>query len=151
MARYLVIAHQTADSYELTEALQKRAKADAEAEFTLLVPITYAGFLVLPEQGDDQRVVARARRVGEAAAYALNEAGVNVNRTIVGDEIPVIAMEEELADRSADYSEIIFCTFPESISRWMRLDQLRQAEQRYGLPVNHVIAVPAIMEDLELN
>jgi hypothetical protein len=151
MAKYLVIAHQTADSYELAEALQKRVKADSSAEFTLLVPITYAGFLVLPEQGDDQRVVARARRVGEAAAFSLNEAGVNVNRVIVGDEIPVIAMEEELIDRSTDYSEIIFCTFPESISRWIRLDQLRQAEERYGMPVHHVIAVPQVSDDVELN
>ena len=151
MARYLVIAHQTADSYELSEALQRRAKEDPDAEFTLLVPITYAGFLVIPGEGDDQRVVARARRVGEAAAFALGEAGVNVSRVIVGDELPVIAMEEELIDRSADYAEIIFCTFPESLSRWMRLDQLRQAEQRFGLPVRHVIAVPAIMEDLEPN
>jgi hypothetical protein len=151
MARYLVIAHQTAESYELAEALQKRQEADPDAQFTLLVPITYAGFLVLPEQGDDQRVVARARRVGEAAAYSLNEAGVNVNRVIVGDEIPVIAMEEELIDRPADYAEIIFCTLPESISRWMRLDQLRQAEERYGLPVHHVIAVPQIRDDVDIN
>jgi hypothetical protein len=48
MARYLVIAHQTAESYELSEVLQEKAKQDAAAEFTLLVPITYAGFLMFP-------------------------------------------------------------------------------------------------------
>jgi len=149
MARYLVIAHQTAESYELAEFLKQRAQRDPEAEFTLLVPITYAGFLVVPEEGDDLRVVARARRVGEAAAWSLNEAGVPVTRVMVGDELPMVALEEELQDHSGQYSEIIFSTLPESLSRWIRMDQLRQAETRFGLPVQHVIGMPAEMPDLE--
>ena len=148
MPRYLVIAHQTADSYELAEALQLRAKQDAAAEFTLLVPITYSGFLIAPEDADDSRVVARARRVGNAAAWSLNEGGVNVTRVIVGDELPMVALEEELEDTS-DYAEIIFSTLPEKISRWVREDQLRQAETRFGLPVRHVICTPSAIEDLE--
>jgi hypothetical protein len=150
MARYLVIAHQTADSYELSEALQERAKKDNAAEFTLLVPITYAGFLMQPGEGDDQRVVARARRVGQSAAWSLNEAGVNVSRTMVGDELPMIALEEELED-TGDYAEIIFSTLPESLSRWLRMDQLRQAEVRFGLPVSHVICMPTQIADMEPN
>ena len=148
MSRYLVIAHQTAESYELSEALEQRAKQDPDAEFTLLVPITYAGFLVFPEEGDDLRVVARARRVGNAAAWALNEAGVNVNRVIVGDELPMVALEEELEDNS-DYKEIIFSTLPEKLSRWVRDEQLTQAEARFHLPVSHIICTPAGIEDLE--
>jgi len=148
MSRYLVIAHQTADSYELAEALRQRAVNDSAAEFTLLVPITYAGFLIGPEDADDSRVVARARRVGTTAAWALNEAGVNVNRVIVGDELPMIALEEEFEDNS-DYREIIFSTLPEKISRWVRDDQLTQARARFGLPVTHIICTPAGIEDLE--
>lgn len=148
MGRYLVIAHQTADSFELNEALRKRAQQDPEARFTLLVPITYAGFLVYPEEGDDLRVVARARRVGQNAAWSLNEAGVNVDRVIVGDELPMIALEEELQDNS-DYREIIFSTLPETLSRWLRMDQIRQAEARFGLPVSHVICTPSTLDDLE--
>jgi hypothetical protein len=151
MARYLVIAHQTADSYELQEALQDRVKRDEDARFTLLVPITYAGFLLLPNEGDDLRVVARARRVGEAAAWSLNEAGVNVDRFMVGDELPMIALEEELEDHNGEYSEIIFSTLPEAISRWVRMDQLRQAEARFGIPAHHVIASPPVVEQLDLN
>jgi hypothetical protein len=151
MARYLVIAHQTADSYELREALQERAKRDGDAHFTLLVPITYAGFLVVPNEGDDMRVVARARRVGEAAAWSLNEGGVNVDRVMVADELPIVALEEELEDRGGAYEEIIFSTLPEAISRWVRMDQLRQAEARFGIPVHHVIASPPVMEDFEPN
>ena len=148
MSRYLVIAHQTAESYELSEALQRRAKEDAAAEFTLLVPITYAGFLIAPEDADDTRVVARARRVGNAAAWSLNEAGVNISRVIVGDELPMVALEEELEDNS-DYKEIIFSTLPEKISRWLREDQIRQAETQFKLPVSHIICTPAGIEDLE--
>ncbi len=149
MARYLVIAHQTAESYELSEALIERSRKDDAAEFTLLVPITYAGFLLVPEPGDDQRVVARARRVGESATAALVAAGINVSRTLVGDELPIIALEEELADRVGAYAEIIFSTLPENLSRWVRLDQLRQAEARYGIPVHHVICTPEFLDDLE--
>ena len=142
MAQYLVIAHQTADSFELEEALKQRVEADGAAEFTLLVPITYAGYLVNKENGDDLHVVARARRVGDAAAENLNEAGVKVSRVIVGDELPLVALEEELQDGTVDYSEIIFSTLPEQVSRWVRMDQLKQAEHRFGLPVSHVICTP---------
>ena len=151
MARYLVITHQTAESFELAEALQRRAKEDPSAEFTLLVPITYAGFLVMPAEGDDQRVVARARRVGESAAATLRDVGVNVDRVLVGDELPIIAMEEELLDHGGEYKEIIFCTLPEMLSRWIKLGQLRQAEARFGLPVTHVVGMPEGAYDDEIN
>ncbi len=143
MAGYLVIAHQTAESYELRKALLERVKGDSRAEFTLLVPITYAGFLISPGEEDALRVVSRARRVGEAAARSLIVAGVNVCRIIVGDELPLIALEEELQDHPDEYQEIIFSTLPESLSRWLRMDQLRQAEQRFGLTVSHVICAPS--------
>src|SRR5688572_29686319 len=103
MGKYLVIANQTAESFELEEALLKKAQGDSAAEFTLIVPITVAGFLVAPEDGDDRRVVARARRIGDAAAKSLNNAGVQVSRVIVGDELPLVALEEELFDHSHEY------------------------------------------------
>ncbi len=149
MPRYLVIAHQTAESYELHEALKQRAAADAGAEFTLLVPITYAGFLLAPEEGDDLRVVARARRVGDAASTVLREAGLNLNRVIVGDELPLIALEEELEDAGNQYEEIIFSTLPENLSRWVQMDQLAQAQTRFGIPVHHIICTPTGVADLE--
>ena len=139
MSRYLVIAHQTAGSSELKEALQRRAQEDTAAEFTLIVPVTYAGFLAYADNADDARVIARARRIGDEAARSLNEAGINVSRVIVGDELPLVALEEELQNKSFEYREIIFSTLPEPVSRWIRLDQLKQAERQFGLPVSHVI------------
>src|SRR3954453_10221232 len=127
MAKYLVVAHQTADSFELREALVAQGRSDAGAEFTLLVPITFAGFLLSPQTGDELRVVARARRVGDAAQRSLQEAGVNVSRVLIGDELPVIALEEELKDEASEYAGIIFTTLPEALSRWQRMDQVRQA------------------------
>jgi hypothetical protein len=149
VSKYLVVAHQTADCFELSEALQKQARADAAAEFTLLVPITFAGFLLKPEEGDELRVVARARRVGQAAAATLADAGVNVTRTIVGDELPVVALEEELIDNPEEYTGIVFSTLPEALSRWQRLDQIRQAADRFGLPVTHVIGMPAAANNMD--
>jgi hypothetical protein len=59
-----------------------------------------------------------------------------------------VALEEELQDHG-DYKEIIFSTLPENLSRWVRMDQLRQAEVRFGLPVSHVICSPSGIQDLE--
>ena len=139
MSRYLVVAHQTAQSPELKEALQKRVQEDDTAEFTLLVPITYAGFLAYADNADDARVVARARYVGETAAGSLIEAGINVSRVIVGDELPLVALEEELQHHSGEYCEIIFSTLPVTLSRWVQLDQIRQSEEKFGVPVSHVV------------
>ena len=151
MSNYLVIAHQTAQSYELEEALKRITDLDSKADFTLLVPITYAGFLVMPGEGDEQRVVARARRVGREAAASLNGAGVRVSSILVGDELPMIALEEELADHPEEYQEIIFCTLPAELSRWLRQDQVRQAENRFHIPVRHIIGMPTNMPDPEIN
>jgi histidinol dehydrogenase len=40
MSNYLVVAHQTANSEELADALLTRKEKDADAEFVLLVPAT---------------------------------------------------------------------------------------------------------------
>lgn len=149
MANYLVVAHQTAGSLELIEALRRKQQEDPEAAFVLLVPITFSDALVVPQSGDELRVVARARRVGASAAEALANEGINLVRVEVGDELPVVAIEEELADHPSKYAGIIICTLHEQLSRWLRLDQLRQIENQFGLPVTHVIGTPELTLDGE--
>jgi hypothetical protein len=65
MARYLIVAHQTAGSPELLERVRALAAADPEAEFTLLVPATPTGHLLHNWEEGEARQLAR-RRATEA-------------------------------------------------------------------------------------
>ena len=82
MARYLIVAHQTAGSPELLEQVKALAAADPEATFTLLVPATPTGHLLHNWEEGEARQLAR-KRATEAMA-ALGAAGVPVAEAQVG-------------------------------------------------------------------
>ena len=82
MARYLIVAHQTACSPELLERVKSLAAADPAAEFTLLVPATPTGHLLHNWEEGEARQLAR-KRASEAMA-SLGAAGVPVARIIPG-------------------------------------------------------------------
>ncbi len=73
MARYLVVAHQTAASLELVERVKALASSDRAAEFVLLVPETPVEHLPEPGEGDAAEV---ARRRAENAKAHLQAAVV---------------------------------------------------------------------------
>ncbi len=68
MARYLVLANQTASSLELSEAIGQILQQDTDAAFVLVVPTTPVEDL-LDWQPEDSEIVAR--RTGEAARAQL--------------------------------------------------------------------------------
>lgn len=137
MGRYLVVAHQTAASLELQEKLRTLASGDPGAEFVLLVPATLIPHLLTWVEGEAR---ATAQRTAEVARAQLEKAGLNVIRTSVGDESPLLAIEDELRESPARYDGIVICTFPPGVSRWLRLDLPHQAERRFSLPVIAVVA-----------
>ena len=137
MARYLVVAHQTAGSAQLVERVGELAKADQDAEFVLLVPATPVEHLLTWVEGEARAI---AQRTLEAARAELERAGARVVGGSVGDESPVMAVADELQHRRADYDAIVICTFPAGISRWLGLDLPHQVERRFHLPVIHVVA-----------
>src|SRR4029453_13826519 len=67
MARYLIVAHQTACSPELLERVKSLAAADPAAEFTLLVPATPTGPLLHNWEEGEARARARGRGRGRRA------------------------------------------------------------------------------------
>ncbi len=139
VARYLVVAHQTAASPELAEQVKAIAGGDPAAEFVLLVPATPVQHLLTWIEGE---AVAVAQRAAEAAKARLQGAGVKVIRTSVADPSPLLAIEDELRNSPGFYDALIICTLPAGISRWLRLDLPHQAERRFTLPVIHVVAAP---------
>jgi hypothetical protein len=137
MAKYLLIAHQTAEQQELLDAAKKLAAEDARAKFTLLVPATPVGDLLSWEEGEAQDV-ARAR--ARSAAEALQRQGINLVGVRVGDADPVFAVDDEfLAGRR--YDAVVISTLSAGLSRWIKMDVVsRLRRSRPHLHVIHVVA-----------
>ncbi len=136
MAKYLLVAHQTAQTPELLEAAKNLAAADAQAEFSLLVPATPVGNLLVWEEGETMDV---ARSTAQAAADSLKRHGINIVGVQVGDADPVLAVDDVLRDQR--YETIVLSTLPIGISRWLKMDVVsRLRRQHPALRVLHVIA-----------
>jgi nucleotide-binding universal stress UspA family protein len=137
MARYLVVAHQTASSLELVERVKALASSDRAAEFVLLVPETPVEQMLGSVEGEAAEVAER--RAHEARAR-LEEAGAKVVRTSMVGASPLVAIDEELWAHRGEYEAIVICTLPVGVSRWLRLDLPHRVERRFSLPVIHVVA-----------
>ena len=139
MARFLIVAHQTAASNELVERAKARMATDPSAEFVLLVPATPTYHLLTWEEGEAR--LGAARR-GAAAAAKLREAGVRLAGVRVGVASPMEAVGDELLLHPG-YEGIVLSTFPPGISRWLKGDLPSRLQLRYRLPIDHVVAAPA--------
>ena len=133
-AHVLVVAHQTAATKELLDAVRERASR-SEATFHLVVPSQPHGMhkVVDPEDvgGDEARDV-----LGEALPKLSEAAGSNVTGSI-GDAEPLMAIHDAI--NLGSYDEIIVSTLPRRVSRWLKLDLVSKA-RGLGLPVMHVQA-----------
>jgi hypothetical protein len=139
MARYLVVAHQTAGSEELLTRLKEIAHSDANAEFVLLVPATPVDHLLAWEEGETA-AIAISRAAVTAEQYRAS--GLKVIAHRVGDQSPLLAIEDELRDHSG-YDTIVISTLAPAISRWVAVHLVDRVHARTGLAVVHVIAEPA--------
>ena len=133
-ARVLVVAHQTAASPQLIEAVRERA-ARGPSVFTLLVPKLAHGMHRVVDAEDmsedhEQAVIAQATPLLEEAAGAPVEG-------IVGDHNPLDAVQDAVNMRGFD--EIIVSTLHKRMSRWLKLD-LPSKVSGLGLPVTTVVA-----------
>jgi hypothetical protein len=133
-AHVLVVAHQTAATQALLDAVRARAQR-GPAEFHLVVPRQPHGMhkLVDPQDaGDDE-----AQQVLDSALPKLSEAaGAKVTGEL-GDSEPLMAIQDAI--NLGAYEEIIISTLPLGVSRWLKLDLVSKAKA-LGLPVTHVLA-----------
>jgi hypothetical protein len=131
-ASVLVVAHQTAATPGLLEAVHERAER-GPAKFHLVVPRRPHGMhkLVDPEEtGQDD-----AQHVLDDALPRLSEAaGAEVTGSL-GDAEPLMAIQD--AVNLGHYDEIIISTLPKRVSRWLKLDLVSKT-RGLGLPVTHV-------------
>ncbi len=137
MARYLLVAHQTAQRPELLEAARDLAAADAHAEFTLLVPATPVFHRLVSEEGETKEV---AQSTARSSTAWLERNGIRVIEAKAGDADPALAIEDELLG-GRRYGAIVVSTLPAGVSRWLRMDVMsRLRRQHPRLRLIHVIA-----------
>ena len=133
-AHVLVVAHQTAATPALLDAVRERA-ARGPTTFHLVVPRHPHGLhkVLDPEDASEEE----ARVALEAALPALTEAAGSEVTGSIGDPEPLMAIQD--AVNLGGYTEIIISTLPLGISRWLKLDLVSKA-RGLGLPVTHVAA-----------
>jgi hypothetical protein len=137
MARYLLIAHQTADCAELLEVAGSLASEDPQAEFVLLVPATPVCNLLVWEEGETNQV---ARQRAASARSRLEAHGLRILDARIGDQDPMAAVEDEM-HAGARYAAIVVSTLPSGLSRWLRMDLLSRL--RRNCPGQRVVHVTA--------
>jgi hypothetical protein len=127
-ARVLIVAHRTAATPQLLDAVRRRA-AEGPCRFTLLVP--------RPLWDPDTEESALTL---ELAIPLLEEAAGGRVEGIVGDNDPYHAVEAVLERERFD--EVIVSTLPARVSHWLHID-LPARVQRLGVPVTVVTAKKA--------
>jgi hypothetical protein len=131
-ARVLVVAHKTAATQPLLDAVRERARR-GPSKFTLLVPNSAHGLHRVVDAEDQGEGEAHA--VLEVALPKLSDAAGAPVDGVVGDPDPVAAVHDAINLRGFD--EIIISTLPTHVSRWLKLD-LPSKVSGMGLPVTTV-------------
>jgi len=130
--RVLVVAHQTAATKPLLDAVRERA-GRGPATFTLLVPNSAHGLHKVVDAEDQD--AGEAQQVLDHALPLLSQAAGGEVEGIVGDPDPSAAIQDAVNLRGFD--EIIISTLPSRLSRWLHLD-LPSKASGLGLPVTTV-------------
>jgi hypothetical protein len=133
-ARVLIVAHKTAATPALIEAVRSRA-GEGPAQFTLLVPALAHGLhkVMDPEDaGADE-----AESTLELALPLLSEAAGAEVEGMIGVSEPLAAIQDAINLHGFD--EVIISTLPTRVSRWLRLDLPHKASG-LGVPVTTVTA-----------
>ena len=133
-ARVLVVAHKTAATPALIEAVRERAARGAAA-FTLLVPNPAHGLHAVMDPEDVEEDEAHA--VLALAIPLLEEAAGAPVDGMVGDPSPMNAIQDAINLHGFD--EVIISTLPARVSKWLKLD-LPSKAAGLGLPVTTVTA-----------
>jgi hypothetical protein len=116
-ARVLVVAHKTAATPALLDAVRERAAA-GDATFTLLVPKPTHG---LDRVADPEDVgLDEGEQVLALALPLLEEAARGPVEGKIGSATPIEAIADAI--NAEGYDEVILSTLPSRVSRWLRLD-----------------------------
>jgi hypothetical protein len=131
--RILVMANETLSGEALRDEIAHRSR-DRDAEVRVVCPALNTKLKHWISDEDEARRRAQ-ERLG-AMLSQLEGAGVDANGDI-GDGDPVQAMEDALRIFPAD--EAIISTHPLGRSNWLEREVVKNARERFPLPITHVI------------
>ena len=136
-ARILILAHRTAATPVLLDAVRTRAE-EGPCEFTLLVPNVPLAMRRAedPETGDTGE--AEAQMILDLALPLLEGACGQPVTGLVGDPNPLSAVADAI-NRHGPFDEVILSTLPRRVSRWLRTN-LPSKIAGLGLPVTTITA-----------
>lgn len=125
MRNYLVVAYKTLVGPHLLAEIQRRYDATGQASrFHLLVP-------------SESAVLANERLA--AGLHAVRDLGIPASGEI-GDQHPLVAVQDLLRRGEVRVDEIILSTLPPGISAWLRFDVPHRLANAVAVPVHHVVA-----------
>jgi hypothetical protein len=135
-AQVLVVAHKTAATPALLDAIRARAQR-GPAQFHLLVPNPVASEWH-PLHPEHQHRVTEGEHVLALALPLIDDAaGGHATGAVSTRHDPMDAIEETLHE--GEFDEIILSTLPRSVSRWLHVD-LPHRVAHLGLPLTTVVA-----------
>lgn len=137
--RILVVANHTATSPALIAALHGHAN-QAPVHVHLVVPALNTR--LRHWVSDTDGAVSAAHRRAEDAIAVLRSQGLSAT-VEVGDSVPLLAIEDALAEFDAD--EIVISTLPPKQSHWLEHDLVALARSRFSVPVWHVIGTDGLV------
>jgi hypothetical protein len=132
--RILVITNETAGGDELHDAVAATASRHYPVDVLVVAPALNSRLRHWLSDDD----AARREAVGrvEACVERLTHDGITAEG-MIGDPDPLQAIDDALATFLAD--GVIIATHPEGRSNWLARNLVRRAEQRFDLPIAHVI------------
>jgi hypothetical protein len=130
--RILVVANETLSGRALRSEIVERARG--RSELRVVCPALNSKVRHWTNEEDDAR--RRARERLDQLLAGLRHEGLEAEGDI-GDDDPVQAMEDALRRFPAD--EVIISTHPAGRSNWLEHDVVHRAQERFDVPVTHVV------------
>ena len=131
--RILVVANETLSGRGLRSEISGRSHGE-RTELRVVCPALNSKIKHWTNEEDDARANAQQRL--EHLLAELRREGFEADGDI-GDDDPVQAMEDALRRFPAD--EVIISTHPAGRSNWLEQDVVSRAQERFDLPVTHVV------------
>jgi hypothetical protein len=131
--RIVVVANETMSGRALRNEISRRSRGE-RTELRVVVPALNSK--IRHWTSDEDHARANAQRNLERLLTSLREEGFDA-RGDIGDADPVQAMEDEL--RLFPANEAIISTHPRGRSNWLEQDVVARAQERFDLPVTHVV------------
>jgi hypothetical protein len=131
--RVLVVANETVAGRKLHDAI-RRSTVGRPSKVLVVSPALNSPLRhFVSDEGKARR---QAQERLDRSLHALADAGIDA-RGEVGDADPLQAIDDTLRTFGAD--EIIISTHPEGRSNWLEKGIVSGAEQRFTVPITHVV------------